>query len=113
MWERCMSKKFCHSAPKAFAPDDDLDKYIKNLLFRSQLGLVKRIKDVEDNIKSSRDDTRTLNDEVGTLKGELENWRDNGVISLEDKVEPLRAEVKRLQTLEAEIGTLKGKIKLV
>jgi hypothetical protein len=61
-----MSKNFCHTAstPKAFAPDDDQGKYIKNWLFRSQRGPVERIEDLEDNIKSSRDDTRTLNDEA-------------------------------------------------
>jgi hypothetical protein len=43
-----MSNQFHHSAPKALALVDGLDEYLQDWLSRSQRGLVKRIKDVED-----------------------------------------------------------------
>jgi polyhydroxyalkanoate synthesis regulator phasin len=106
-----MSKKFCHSAPKAFAPDDDLDKYIKNWLSRSQQGLVKRIEDLENNVKFSKDDVRTLNNEVRTLKGELENSGDDSVIPLGGAVKTLKDDVEDLLPLEAEVENLKRQVK--
>jgi hypothetical protein len=106
-----MSNKFCHSAPKAFAPVDGLDEYLQSRLSRSQRGLVERIKDVEDRSESLfRADVATLNDKFGTLKDEFKDWRDDSLMPLKDEVETLKAEVKRLQSLRKGFWTVKSKV---